>query len=141
MDGMRHWRFATDVRCVEGYARFFSADFFFIELDAGVRPPVLSSGADAADFAALAEGTVVRAVRREAGCADSLPVFPREVFAVAFAFFASALAIDSASQSFLLETPRADALRLLSHSAEPSSPAICLSDRFVSTDQSYLSMS
>lgn len=138
---MGHRRFVADVRCIEGYARFSTADFFFIELEAEEGPPVLSSGAETADFAALVEGTAVRAVRREAGSSDSLLVFPREDFAVAFAFFASALAIASASQSFLLELPRADALRLLSHSADPSSPAICLSERLVSTDQSYLSMS
>src|SRR5271157_5315949 len=53
---------------------------------------------------------------------------------VALAFFASALAIESASQSFFFEPPAAETLRLLFHSAEPASPAISSIERFVSTE-------
>jgi len=50
------------------------------------------------------------------------------------AFLASALAMESASQSFLLDPPRLVAFRLLSHAADPSSPAISFSVRFVRTE-------
>src|SRR5271157_2101605 len=56
------------------------------------------------------------------------------VFFAAVALFASALAIESASQSFFFEPPVAETLRLLFHSAEPASPAISSMDRLVSTE-------
>src|SRR5271157_257673 len=55
-------------------------------------------------------------------------------FLVALALFASALAIESASQSFFVEPPAAETLRLLFHSAEPASPAISSMVRWVSTE-------
>jgi hypothetical protein len=55
--------------------------------------------------------------------ASVLPVTEDDLEAAAFfpalAFFASAFAIDSASQSFFFVAPPTDAFRLLFHSAEP----------------------
>lgn len=136
MDGAWHQRFAAYTRGAGSYAYFFSfsAEFFFTATEAEERTPVLSSRAEAADFAAAIEGSAVRAARRRPGVPDVLLVFTAEDFFAVFAFLASAFAIESASQSFLLEPPRVEAFRLLSHAAEPSSPAICLSERLVSTE-------
>jgi hypothetical protein len=66
--------------------------------------PALAGGPTQASFA------WVGFIRVRFAVADFFPVL---------AFFASAFAIDSASQSFFLVAPLADAFRLLFHSAEP----------------------
>src|SRR5271157_32939 len=81
--------------------------------------------------------TLLGAAGGEAGCPTIASLarvgFFSDFFA-ALALFASALAIESASQSFCFEPPAAVTLRLLFHSAEPASPAISSMVRWVSTE-------
>src|SRR6266436_4926264 len=107
-------------------------DFLLLDLEAG------SSGAATLDAAAALAWTTLRAVCLgpffllfSAPCALS-------AFTACF-FFCSARAIASASHAAL--TFPCDAGRLLVHSADPASPAICAIVRPVRTEVSYESMS
>src|SRR5580704_8511271 len=98
---------------------FLAVDFFFKPL----APAICLEALAGVRFAATCGAAPLFA-------ADLLELLAE----VLFLFLASALAIESASQSFLLDPPWTVAFRLLFHSADPASPAICFSERLVRTE-------
>src|SRR5271157_5686140 len=112
----------------------FAEDFLLFDPDAATLDP-LSAATPSPD-----EGFVL-ATRGAASRGLLLFFFsaPSALSAVEALRFWSARAIASASHA-AFTLPR-DAGRLLFHSAEPSSPAICAIVRLVRTDVSYESMS
>jgi hypothetical protein len=140
MDDVRHRSFVSDARRVQVYAVCFAFTDFFFMLVAGIFVDdffALLLFEDALD-AGEAFGAVARDAFSEADGEDAVAFAAGDAI---FAFFLSALAIESASQSFFFGTPAVADVRLLSHAAEPASPAISFMVRPVSADLSYWSMS
>jgi hypothetical protein len=144
MDGVRHRLFVPDPRWIETQAVFVCRVDFFFELLAGVFAEDFAELFFAGFIATADSFADVLAAGFFGASATVVADLAAEDLALedaSFAFFLSALAIDSASQSFFLGTPAVADLRLLSHAADPASPAISSIVRPVSTDLSYWSMS